>query len=197
MISFRINRVFQPFHVVVAGTVLIAVPYVASNAQEGRIPVPAVVLILIGAVVLLYFVRVLILALSPYRLRITDTDALVPARVTARTFRWWGTRLRAKGARHFAAQTFQLALRPEGLTGTILLQSSTAEVVDYSRDQISSIRVRRRGLRGTEVSVALDDEPESFIFRIVTPGWLFSNEERIRESLRDLIVRSLQLHLQP
>ena len=184
MAAYWLNRILEPFKVAVAGAVAIASLYCVFRALSGGME-PLGVLLVAGITLIgLYFLRVLVFALAPYRLKISDGEVVFPAYPTSETFRWWAPRLAGAGVRFFAAQNFEGSIGPDGFTGAIRWAHVKSVIVRYPIEEITSIAVERRGLTELTVSVGLIQEDHPFVLRIQTLGWPITDRERVASALR-------------
>ena len=184
MAAYWLNRILEPFNVAVAGAVAIASSYCVFRALSGGLETLGVLLVAGITILGLYVLRVLVFALAPYRLKISDDEVVFPAYPASETFRWWAPRLAGPGVRFFAAQNFEGSIGRDGFTGAIRWDHSESVIVRYPMEEITSIAVERRGLTELTMSIGLIQEDQPFVLRIQTLGWPITHRERVATALR-------------
>ena len=186
MAAYWLNRILEPFKVAVAGAVAIAGSYCVFRVVSGGMEALGVLLVAGITILGLYLLRVLVFALAPYRLKISDGEVVFPAYPASETFRWWAPRLAGPGVRFFAAQNFEGSIGRDGFTGSIRSAHVRSVIVRYPIEEITSITVERRGLTELTVSIGLIQEDRPFVLRIQTLGWPITARERVASALRRL-----------
>lgn len=185
MFGYRINRALQPVNIVIGLLGVSLASYIVFVTMSEAISAMSTLLSIAGASSLCYVCWVLTFLFSPYQLRITDDEVSFPTRVTSNTYRWWHTHLPSASIRYFASQQFEGSFSRAGFTGTLRFPQSESTVVEFSRDEIASVEIRKRGLSALEVTIERYHESSPFVCWAQAGVWPLSGRNRMADAIRN------------